>query len=336
MMKILFIGGTGTISTHCTQLALQKGYGVTLLNRGQTERQPVPAGANVIHADIRNPEEVERALEGQTFDAVVDWIAFSPSHIENDIRLFKGKTAQFIFISSASIYQSPAAHPIVTESTPLINPFWEYSRNKIACEEMLNRAYRDEGFPITIVRPSHTYDLSIPVAVGGGAYTVADRMLRGQKVIVHGDGTSLWTLTHSEDFAKGFVGLLGHTQALGHAFHITSDEALTWNQIYETIGQALGVEPDIIHIPSDFIALLDAGTGAGLLGDKAKSVIFDNSKIKRFVPEYVTTIPFREGVRRAVRWLDANPTRKTVDAKSNEMMDKCIAAYQKGLDAAKV
>lgn len=331
-MKALFIGGTGNISTPCTQLALQKGFEITLLNRGKTHHAPIPDGAKVVNADIRNPAEVERALEGQTFDVVVDWIAFTPEHIENDIRLFTGKTGQFIFISSASIYESPASHPIVTESTPLKNPFWEYSRNKIACEELLNRAFRDDNFPMTIVRPSHTYDTIIPTAVGAG-YTVIDRMKRGQKVIVHGDGTSLWTLTHSADFAKAFVGLMGNVQTLGHAFHITSDEALTWNQIYEITASALGVEAQIVHIPSDFIARVNPATGAGLLGDKAKSIIFDNTKVKRFVPDYVATIPFREGIRRTLNWFEADPARQSIDAKSNEFLERCLSAYQKALDA---
>ena len=307
---------------------------MTLLNRGKTHNHAVPQGAREVVADIRDPQSVRDALGDQTFDVVVDWIAFTTEHIETDLELFAGCCAQFIFISSASIYQSPSGHPIVTESTPLYNPFWEYSRNKIACEERLNRAYREADFPITIVRPSHTYDTSIPVAIGGG-YTVADRMMRGRKVIVHGDGTSLWTVTHSDDFAKAFVGLLGHTQAIGHAFHITSDEVLTWNQIVQTLGEALGVKPEIVHIPSDLIALIDPNQGAGLLGDKAKSIVFDNSKIKRFVPDYVATIPFREGIRRTLQWYDADPTRKSIDAQSNAFTDRCLAIYQCAIDAAK-
>ena len=331
-MKILFIGGTGTISTPCTRLAVQRGFEVTLLNRGRTHPDSVPTGVKVINADIRNFDEAQRALEGQHFDVVVDWIAFSPQHIETDLRLFAGKTGQFIFISSASIYESPSSHPIITESTPLRNPFWPYSRNKIACEERLNRAFRDDGFPMTIVRPSHTYDKGIPTAVGDG-WTVADRILRGQKVIVQGDGTSLWTLTHSEDFAKAFVGILGNIQTLGHAFHITSDEVLTWNQIYAILGRELGVEPQIVHLPSDFLALADAGAGEGILGDKSKSVIFDNSKIKRFVPDYVATIGFREGLSRALRWMNEDTSRKSVNTQSNAFLDRCLGAYQKALNA---
>jgi nucleoside-diphosphate-sugar epimerase len=330
-MKVLFIGGTGIISSACTPLALQRGMEVTLLNRGQTFRHPLPEGVQIIEGDIRNPDEVERVLEGHEFDVVVDWIAFTTEHIETDLRLFQGRTKQFIFISSASAYQSPSRFPVITESTPLVNPFWQYSRNKIACEDLLMKAYRDNGFPVTIVRPSHTYDTYIPTAIGGG-YTVADRILRGAPVIVHGDGTSLWTLTHSEDFAKGFVGLLGNERAIGHTFHITSDEALTWDQIYEILGDALGKKPQIVHIPSDFIARFDADTGAGLLGDKAKNAIFDNSKIKSFVPGFQATIPFREGIRRTLRWHDEDASRKVVDASTNEFLDRCLAAYNKAFE----
>ena len=330
-MKVLFIGGTGTISSACTPLAMACGHEVTLLNRGQTFKYPLPQGVRVIEGDIRDEAAVARVLVGETFDVVVDWIAFNTQHIETDIRLFSGRTKQFIFISSASAYQSPSLFPVITESTPLVNPFWGYSRDKIACEDLLTKTYRDSGFPITIVRPSHTYDTNIPTAVGGG-YTVADRILRGAPVIVHGDGTSLWTLTHSEDFAKGFVGLLGNERAIGHAFHITSDEQLTWDQITNTLGDALGKTPNIVHIPSDFIARFDAGTGAGLLGDKAKNAIFDNSKIKSFVPDFNCTIPFREGIRRTLKWHDEDASRKSVDGATNEFLDKFLAAYNKAFE----
>lgn len=333
-MKLLFIGGTGNISTPCTRLALQHGHEVTLLNRGQTSRHPTPEGAQVIHADIRNPDEVRNALEGQNFDVVVDWIGFTPKQMETDLGLFRGKCGQFVFISSASAYQSPTTHYVISEDTPLQNPFWEYSRQKIACENFLLEAYRSEGFPVTIVRPSHTYDTVIPVAVGNWDYTIADRMLRGQKIIAHGDGTSLWTLTHSRDFAKGFVGLLGNEKSIGHAFHITSDEVLTWNQIYRVIGGALGVEPDLIFIPTDFIARFDSYTGDNLLGDKAGHGVFDNTKIKRFVPGFEATIPFREGIRETLHWFDGDPARKTICAHSNAWIDRCISAYQKGVQSA--
>jgi nucleoside-diphosphate-sugar epimerase len=324
-MRVLFIGGTGNISTAVSQLALARGIDLTVLNRGQ--RLPIP-GVQHLTADIHQPDQVRRVLGGQVWDVVVNWIAFVPEDIERDLALFQGRTRQYIFISSASVYQKPPTHPVFTESTPLYNPFWEYSRNKIACEERLNRAYREDGFPMTIVRPSHTYGQYFPLAIGGwNTYTLPDRMLRGAPVIVHGDGTSLWTVTHVDDFALGFVGLLGHPRAIGHAFHITSDESLTWNQIYGTIAEALGVTPNFVYIPSDFIARVSPQIGAGLLGDKAHSVLFDNTKIKTFVPEYRATIPFHAGIRRTLAWYDADPARKWVDPAINAEMDRILAAY---------
>ena len=236
-MKVLFIGGTGVISSACSQLAVECGFDLYLLNRGESKRE-IPKGANVLNADIRDKNSVEKAIGTHNFDVVVDWIAFTLEHIETDIELFKDRTNQYIFISSASAYQTPPTNLPVTESTPLYNPFWQYSQNKIACEERLIKAYREENFPVTIVRPSHTYDETmLPLK---GRFTVIDRMRKGKKVIVHGDGTSLWTLTHHTDFAKGFVGLLGNSHAVGEAFQITSDEVLTWNQIYELAAQAAG------------------------------------------------------------------------------------------------
>lgn len=328
-MKVLFIGGTGTISTACTALAAQRGIDLYLLNRGQRQAD-VPPGVKTLRGDIRQPKTVEDALGDHTFDAVVDWIAFTPEHVETDLRLFKGKCGQFVFISSASAYQKPVTHYLITESTPLANPFWEYSRNKIACEELLIRAHRDHGFPVTIVRPSHTYgDTSIPLALGGG-WTECDRILRGKPVVVHGDGQSLWVLTHNSDFAKAFVPLLGMSQSIGHAFHITSDQALTWNQIYAILGDALGAEPKIVHIPSDFIVRVDPGRAGPLHGDKACSVVFDNSKIKRFVPEFVCTTPFERGIRKTIAWYRADPSRQKVDEKQNAWMDDLITRYGHG------
>jgi len=325
-MKILFIGGTGIISTEVSKLAVAQGMELYLLNRGQ-HKVEIP-GANVITGDIHQPEQVRDALRGMTFDAVVDWVAYTPDDVERDIELFRDLTRQYIFISSASAYQKPPAHPIITESTPLYNPYWTYSQNKIACEERLQQAYRGEAFPVVIVRPSLTYSSVFPIAIGGwGCYTLADRLLKGQPIIVHGDGSSLWTVTHAADFAKGFVGLLGNPQTLGHAFHITSDEVLTWNQIYMTIADALGVEATIVYIPSDFIARINPPLGAGLLGDKAWSVLFDNTKIKTFVPAFQATIPFREGIRRTLAWFDADPARKQVDEAVNREMDEILAAY---------
>jgi nucleoside-diphosphate-sugar epimerase len=328
-MKVLFIGGTGVISSACSRLAVERGIELFHLNRGQ--RAASPAGVQALTADIREPAQAQAALAGHRFDVVVDWIAYTVADIERDLALFAGKTNQFIFISSASVYQKPLSHPVITESTPLHNPFWLYSRNKIACEQRLLRAYNDDGFPVTLVRPSYTYDHNFAIALGGGhTYTVIDRLKAGRPLIVHGDGTSLWVNTHSDDFARGFVGLLGHDQAIGHAFHITSDEVLTWNQIYATLANAVGVPANVVHIASDFIAQVAPDEGDGLLGDKAHSVIFDNSKIKTFVPGFQCAIPLREGFRRALAWFEADPARQRVDPRINETLDRIIAAYQRG------
>jgi len=325
-MKVLFIGGTGVISSACSQLAVERAMELTLLTRGQSAR-PSPEGVRRLEADIHDRRSVEKALAGEHFDVVVDWIAFEPDSIQADIELFAGRCEQFIFISSASAYQTPPAALPVNESTPLDNPYWEYSRLKSACEERLMLAYRETGFPATIVRPSHTYDCTMLPVRGG--YTMIDRMRRGKQVVVHGDGTSLWTLTHHRDFAKGFVGLLGNPHAIGQAFHITSDEWLTWDQIYHILGQAAGVEPRLVHVPSDLIAAYDPDWGAGLLGDKAHSMIFDNSKIKRLVPDYVATIPFAHGAREILAWYDAEPTRQNVDIAFDAILERILAAYKK-------
>ncbi|HAO79294.1 MAG TPA: NAD-dependent dehydratase [Verrucomicrobia subdivision 3 bacterium] len=334
-MKILFIGGTGTISSACAQLALERGFELTLLNRG---RQPGWPGARQITADIGDAAATAAALGDKCWDVVVDYIAFTPAEVEQRIALFRGRTAQFIFISSASAYQKPPVHFPITESTPLVNPFWDYSRNKIACEERLLRALQEENFPATIIRPSWTYDeqrITVPVN-SKKSFTVLDRLRRGRPVIVPGDGTSLWTMTHNTDFAKGLVGLLGHQGAIGHTFHITSDEVLTWNQIYETVAAAAGVaKPRLVHIASDFITACLPEFAGGLHGDKAHSAVFDNTKIKRFVPAFVATTRFRDGMARSVRWFDADPARQEIDAAANAGWDRLIAAYERGLEMAR-
>ena len=324
-MRVLFIGGSGVISSACSALAAQQGIELYVLNRGQSVRS-VPKGTHLLRGDIRDPASAREALGALTFDAVVDWVAFTPGHIETDLELFRGRTRQYIFISSASAYQTPPVGLPVTESTPLVNPYWRYSRDKIACEDRLTQAYREEGFPITIVRPSHTYDRTLLPMNGG--YTVVNRMRQGKKVIVHGDGTSLWVLTHHRDFAKGFVGLLGNPHTLGEAFHITSDELLTWNQIFETVARAAGTSADIVHVPSERIAAYDKEWGAGLLGDKAHSMIFDNTKIKRLVPDYVATIPFAQGAQEMMTWYDADPARQIVDEELDQLMDEIVAAQE--------
>jgi nucleoside-diphosphate-sugar epimerase len=324
-MKVLFIGGTGVISSACSQLAIEHGIDLYLLNRGKTKR-PVPEGAHILHADIRDAKSVRSALGEKTFDVVVNWIAFTPGHIQQDLDMFRERAGQYIFISSASAYQTPPAHLPVTESTPLANPYWEYSRNKIVCEELLVNAYRKKGFPATIVRPSHTYDQTMLPFHGG--YTVVDRMRKKKKVIVHGDGSSLWVLTHHRDFAKGFVGLLGNQNTIGEVFHITSDELLTWNQIFETVARAAGAEADIVHIPSDWIARVDADWGASLLGDKTHSMIFDNSKIKRMVPDFKAHLSFEQGAAEIIAWYDTDPARQVIDHMLDQEIDRMIAGFR--------
>ena len=321
-MKVLFVGGTGIISSACSRLAVERGYDLYLLCRGESPR-PAPAGATLLKADINNESAVAAMLNGHHFDAVVNFIVFEPSQIERDIRLFFGRTRQYVFISSASTYKKPLNHWPITESTPLCNPYWDYSRNKIACEAVLMHAYVQRGFPATIIRPSHTYDetlLPFDPYLGGG--TVLSRMREGKPVIVHGDGTSLWVLTHNTDFARGFVPLLGDQRTLGEALHITSNELLSWNEIYRLVGQAAGVKPSLVHVPSSAIARAHASWGAGLLGDKAHSVIFDNTKLRSFVPHYVPQIPFHRAVQSIVDYHQANPNFEPVNRELDELMDQ--------------
>lgn len=326
-LKVLFVGGTGIISSAVTRLAVERGLDLHLLSRG-TSTRPVPDGVTHLSGDIRDPDSVRAALGGREFDAVVDWVAFTPDHVRRDLELFTGRAGQYVFISSASAYQTPPERLPITESTPLRNPHWQYSRNKIACEDLLIAAYRDHGFPVTIVRPSHTYDrTSLPFE---GGWTVIERMRQGREIVVHGDGTSLWTLTHHEDFARGFVPLLGHPRALGDAFQITSDDVLTWDQIARILGRAAGAEPRIVHVPSDAIAQVDADWGAGLLGDKAHSMVFDNTKLRRLVPDFVATIPYEVGARQIIDWHDADPARRVVDGRIDALIDQLVARFRVG------
>jgi nucleoside-diphosphate-sugar epimerase len=324
-LKVLFIGGTGIISSACSRRAVDVGLDLTVLNRGTTTTRVLPEGVRVVQADIRDAASVSAALGTETFDVVADFIAFTPEHVQTDIDLFAGRTGQYVFISSASAYQKPVGRLPIVESTPLRNPYWQYSRNKIACEDLLVSAYRSTGFPATIIRPSHTYDETLVPCMGG--WTDIDRMRRGQPVVVQGDGTTLWVMTHHDDFAKAFVGLLGHPQAIGDSFQITSDEWLTWNQIYHLMADAAGVEPILLHIASDTINAFDPELGASLLGDRANSVIFDNTKVKSLVPDYVAAIPFATGARQIVDWYDADPTRQVVDTNMNAVFDKLVATF---------
>lgn len=327
-MNVLFIGGTGNISAASSRFALEKGINLHLLTRGQTVAD-IP-GAKIITADINDVAQVTAALEGKEWNCVVNWIGFVEADVERDITLFKGKTKQYIYISSASAYQKPPASPFITEETPLENPFWDYSRDKISCE---NRLRKEADFPVTIVRPSLTYDTVIPMAIGGwDDYAMIARMKQGRPVIVHGDGTSLWSVMHSDDFAKGMIGLIGNEQAIGEDFHITTDEVLTWDQIYTALAEACCVKPNLIHIPTDFIVKFNAFHEGNLLGDKTPSAIFDNSKLKKFVPEFEATILFAEGIKRTVEWFEADPTRQTSRENLNIFMDAVIDAYNVAFD----
>jgi nucleoside-diphosphate-sugar epimerase len=327
-LKVLFIGGSGQISSACSERAVDLGLDLHVLNRGRTSIRPLPDAVHRLEGDIRDSSSARAAIGEHEFDVVVDFVAFTPAHVQADIDLFAGRTRQFVFISSASAYQKPVGRLPIVESTPLRNPIWPYSQAKIACEELLVRAYREDGFPATIVRPSHTYDrASVPFE---GGWTVVERMRRGKEVVVHGDGTSLWTLTHHVDFAKAFVGLLGHPQAIGDSFHITSDEVLTWNQIYEIVGAAAGAQPRLVHVASDAIFAADESWGRSLLGDKAHSVIFDNAKVRALVPDYVATIPLARGAREVVAWHDEDPARRAVDERVDALMDQLVARYGRG------
>ncbi|HVW20224.1 MAG TPA: SDR family oxidoreductase [Opitutaceae bacterium] len=335
-MKILFIGGSGVISRAVTQQTIAAGHELWLLNRGQ--HRPVE-GARALRADIADPAGMRAALQGHQWDVVVDWIAFAPADVRRDLELFRASTRQFVFISSASIYQKPPAHHVITEETPRVNPHWDYSRNKIACEDELMAAHRAFGFPVTIVRPSLTYgEDQVPLALNSWkqSWTLIERMRRGAPVIIPGDGTSLWTITHNTDFAPGLIGLFGHPAAVGQAVHITSDEVLTWNQIFRQTAEAAGAEAArFVHVASDFIIACVPETEGSLLGDKSVSAVFDNSKIKRLVPGFRARTTFAEGIRRTIAWFDAHPEQKVVDAETNRRWDKLAAAYEAGLDRAR-
>ena len=316
--RVLFLGGTGIISSACSRRAVDQGIDLTVANRGSTSIRTLPSEVRRLTADVNDPASLGEAVGGEGFDAVVDWLAFTPEQVRARTDLFRGRVGQYVFISSASAYQTPPSRLPITESTPLRNPFWQYSRDKIACEDLLTTLYRDQGYPMTIVRPSHTYDAThVPLQ---GGWTAVDRMRRGEPVVVHGDGTSLWTLTHHTDFARDFVTLLGNPRTLGEAFHITSDDVLTWDQVAHALGAAAGAEPRIVHVPSDAIAARDPEWGAALLGDKAHSAVFDNTKIRSLNPGRVTPIRFEEGAREIVAWHDADPGRRQVDAHFDELM----------------
>jgi nucleoside-diphosphate-sugar epimerase len=332
-MRTLFIGGTGLISSGCCPAVLEAGHELWLLNRGRS-LLPAPEGAHLIHADANDEAAVASALGQREWDVVVQWVAYKPEQVRRDLRLFGGRTGQYVFISSASAYQKPPAHWLITESTPLDNPFWEYSRDKIACERVLAE---QSDVPWTVVRPSHTYGPSqIPVAVGSWQkpFTIVDRMRRGAPVLVPGDGTSLWTLTHNTDFALGFIGLLGRREALRRAFHITSDEALTWGQIYQAVADAAGVALNALHMPTDALVAADEENAASMCGDKAHSAVFDNTAVRALVPGFRARVPFAEGIRETVAWFDADPRRQDVDHDANALWDRLAEIYLDALARA--
>jgi len=332
-MDILFIGGTGIISTACVTAALAAGHDVSVLNRGRSTLPSQVGEARTFLADASNETQVRAALGNRQFDAVIQWTAYVPEQVELDTRLY-ADSGQYLFISSASAYEKPPAHWLITEATPLRNEYWQYSRDKIACEEVLQAAHRSTGFPMTIIRPSLTYGYSqIPLAIGSWAmpYTVVDRMRRGAKVLIPGDGTSIWTITHSSDLARGLIPLFGHPGAIGEDFHITSDQALTWNQMYALVARAAGVEPEFLHVPSDGMVAADPDLLGTLWGDKINSSVFDNSKLRGLVPDFKAVVPFEEGIRESVAWFDADPSRQQLDHDANALWDHVASVYSEAL-----
>lgn len=332
-MRVLFIGGTGLISSACAPAVIDEGHELWLLNRGLS-RLPAPPGAHHLEADAHDAAAVRSAVAGRDWDVVVQWLGYEPAQVAADVETFAGRVGQYVFISSASAYQKPPRHWLVTEQTPLANPFWQYSRDKIACEGLLSQ---QDSVPWTVVRPSLTYGVSqIPVAIGSWEkpYTIVDRLRRGAPVLVPGDGTALWTLTHNTDFARGFVGLLGRTEALGEAFHITSEEALTWDQIYQAVADAASAPGRFVHVPTDAMAAADEGSLGSLWGDKAHSTVFDNSKLRGVVPGFSARVPFAEGIRQTVAWFDDDPARRDLDNEANALWDAMAAIYTAALSAA--
>lgn len=329
-MRVLFLGGTGNISRACVDEALARGYEVGILTRG---RKPVPSRCEALVGDREDLGALRRAAQAARWDAVVDFLGYTPRQVELALEAFAGRADQYVFISSAAVYDKRAAPLPITEEAPLGNPFWDYARQKIACEEAVGRAQRELGVAATIVRPSYTYGPTwIPSGFGGQDYTVVDRMRRGRPVVVHGDGTALWVMTHASDFAVGLAGLLGRPAAIGEAFHVTSDEVLTWDAIYETIARAAGVEAKLVHVPSALIAALVPERGPSLLGDKAHSSVFDNAKLRRLVPEFAPRVTFAEGIARSIAWFDAEPGRRVVSAAANEGIERVLAAWQRAWD----
>ena len=335
-MRVLFIGGTGLISTACAAASVAAGHELWLLNRGLSKLPPAVNPDRLIRADATDEGQMRVAVQGHQWDVVVQWVGYVPGHIEQDLSTFAG-VGQYVFISSASVYEKPPSHWMITEETPRVNPYWEYSRQKIACEELLFDAWRKDRFPVTVVRPSLTYGPSqIPVVIGSWhkPFTIIDRMRRGAPIIIPGDGTSIWTITHNTDFAKGLLGLYGHPEAIGEDFHITSDESLSWDRIYALVGAAAGSEPNVLHVPSDGLIAADPEELGNLWGDKAHSTVFDNSKLRRLVPDFKATVRFSVGIKETVAWFDQDPARQGIDEEANKRWDRLADIYQQALRQA--
>ena len=332
-MNVLFIGGSGLISSACVRLAVEQGHEVWVLNRGRTRHVPMPDQVRLLSADVHDPGSVAEALRGNDFDVVAQFVGFEPEHVASDVELFAG-AGQYVYVSSASAYQKPPRNYLITESTPLENEYWDYSRAKIACERVLAEAHAATGFPATIVRPSLTYGPSqLPASVNSWTkpYTLLDWIRRGEPAIVPGDGSSLWVMTHNSDFAVGFNGLFGHPGAIGPAVHITSDEVLTWDAIVRAIADAAGVEVELLHVPSDFLVAADPDNLGSLIGDKSNSVVFDNSLIRALVPAFAPKVPFAQGMRESVAWFDADPARQAVDEQAQATWRRVVDVYGRAL-----
>lgn len=327
-MKVLFIGGSGIISSAAAELALQSGIELCLFNRGNHPER-VPAGATVIQGDV-NRDQLS-TLADQHFDAVVDFIAYKPAQVQRDVDAFLGKCGQYLVISSACVYHKPLTIFPITESAPIYDSPWDYAQDKINCEAAIKKAYLEKRFPITIIRPTHTYsNILLPVGLCGksGGWSVASRMLRGKPVLLHGDGLTLWTITHSRDVAKGIVGLLGNSRAIGEAVHITSDEAVSWDDLYHNLAYALGVEAKICHVSTDMLTRFFPDERGHLMGDTAHCAIFDNTKIKRLVPEFQATTTASRGIMDAVHYHLAHPELMKEDPEYDRVCDAVLQACE--------
>jgi nucleoside-diphosphate-sugar epimerase len=332
-LDVLVIGGTGTISASTVRLAVEAGMRLVVLNRGRNGLQrELPAGVTELTADVGDSAAVGEALGDRRFDAVLNFLSYDVRDATRMVELFRDRIGQYVHISTASLYGKPVLQSPITESTQRHNRFVQYSRDKLAIEELLLRRYADDGFPVTIVRPSHTYDDHAPPLPGG--WTVVDRLARGAEIPVHGDGTSLWTVTHADDFAGGLVGLIGNPRAIGETFHITGDDVYTWDQIYSIFAAALGVEARLVHIPSEFFVLAapDWDWSELLVGDLSHSALFDNVKIRRHVPSFRPTRTLHRAARRMVAWRAEHLDLTAPDVSTDGVLDRLVAGYHASRD----